>query len=594
MPDYDKLGLRVGLEIHQQLNSGTKLFCRCPIIKSDEFPVEIHRRLHPVQSELGEKDPAALFEYFRNRSFIYRANTDSSCLVELDEAPPKDVNEKALTMVLQIARLLNCDLVDEVHFMRKMVIDGSAVSSFQRTALIATNGYIDTSFGQLPIQTVCLEEDSAPAMSRGSAIEYRLDRLGIPLIEIATDPEIHTPEQAKEAAEKIGTLLRSVDVVRGIGSIRQDVNISIAEGTRVEIKGFQELEKIPELVENEVKRQTCLLEIKKDLEERGFDKIGEPEDVTEIFEKTKSNFVRKAVSEGRRVFGLKVDKFAGLFAKQCGDRTFGKEINAYPASHGFGITHSDEDLAKYNLSLEFVELRSMLNAGDEDLVLIFIANRMGHAMQDLIDRINYCAVGVPKETRVADGIGSKYARPLPGAGRMYPESDVPAIKVTRGMRSIELPKTLEERRKELDIPEQLAEQIVKSKYYGYYSQTMEYDPVLAANLFLSYYKDISRRGFDVSKITLEDLRIVLEKIKNNEIAKSSLTSILEDLASDVPVSDVLRKYSTISDSELEKIVKEAVAQNAGKKESVIMGIVMKQTKGKADGKKVSELVRKHI
>jgi len=231
--DYKKLGLRVGLEIHQQLASGTKLFCRCPITKSEEFPLEIHRKMRPVQSELGEEDPAALFEYLRNRTFVYKFNPESSCLIELDESPPLSMNESALKIAVQLSKLLHCSLVSEIHVMRKTVIDGSAVTGFQRTSLIATDGYIETSFGPLEIQTINIEEDSAPAIGKGDAIEYRLDRLGIPLVEIATGSSISSPQEAKEAAKKIGTLLRSLDVVRGIGSIRQDVNISIKEGSRV-------------------------------------------------------------------------------------------------------------------------------------------------------------------------------------------------------------------------------------------------------------------------------------------------------------------------------------------------------------------------
>src|SRR3989344_5212310 len=209
--NYSELGMKAGLEIHQQLASGTKLFCRCPIGKSENFPVEVRRKMVPVQSELGDEDPAALFEYFRNRTFVYKADPATSCLVELDEIPPRPVSESALRTALQVSRLLNCNLVDEIYFMRKAVIDGSAVSGFQRTGLIATNGSIDTSFGTVKIETVNLEEDSAPAVSKGDVTEYRLDRLGVPLVEIATDASMHTPQQVKEVAEKIGTMLRATD-----------------------------------------------------------------------------------------------------------------------------------------------------------------------------------------------------------------------------------------------------------------------------------------------------------------------------------------------------------------------------------------------
>ena len=203
--DYKKLGLRVGLEIHQQLNSGTKLFCRCPIMRSEDFPIEVRRKLRAVPGELGDVDPAALQEYLKNRTFVYRANSESSCLVEMDEDPPKPVNEKALRLGVQICKLLHCHILDEVHVMRKTVVDGSSVSGFQRTALIGIGGYIEGNFGgatgRVGVQTVMLEEDAATPIIKGDGfVEYRLDRLGIPLVEIATDSSISSPQMTKHVA----------------------------------------------------------------------------------------------------------------------------------------------------------------------------------------------------------------------------------------------------------------------------------------------------------------------------------------------------------------------------------------------------------
>lgn len=589
--DYKRLGLRVGLEIHQQINSGKKLFCRCPIMKSEEFPLEIHRKMRPVQSELGEEDPAALFEYLRNRTFVYKFNPESSCLIELDESPPLSMNEEALKTAVQLSKLLHCNLVDEIHVMRKTVIDGSAVTGFQRTSLIATDGYIETGFGQLAIQTINIEEDSAPAVSRGENIEYRLDRLGIPLVEIATGSTISSPQEAKEAAEKIGLLLRGLDVVRGIGSIRQDVNISIKEGSRVEIKGFQQLDLIPTLVENEVARQVSLIEIKEELRKKGFHEI-KPSfvDATKTFQKTRCNFVRKAIEGGHHVFALSIPKFAGLLRKQCGDRTFGKELSAYPGAYGFGITHSDEDLEKYKLTDEFVVLRKELHAAEEDVVLIVVGNNSSRAINALVNRINYCIIGVPNETRLADGIGSKYGRPLPGSGRLYPESDVPAISTAR-FRNIEVPKTLEERKKELAIPEQLAEQIVKSKYYSWYNELKKYDPVLAATTFLSTYKDLSRRGFEVSKITKESLDTLLRNISEGDIPKSAIMPILEAICAGISIDSAMSGYYRLPDEQLKVLVQSTIKENPEKSDSAIIGIILGKAKGKADGKKVAELVK---
>lgn len=593
MLDYKKLGLRSGLEIHQQLNSGTKLFCRCPIIKSETFPIEIRRKMRPVQSELGEEDPAALFEFLRGKIFVYKANRESSCLIELDEQPPLPINEKALKTVVQIAKLLNCSLVDEIHFMRKTVIDGSAVSGFQRTALIATDGSMETSFGKVGIQTLNLEEDSAPAMTRVDVIEYRLDRLGTPLIEIATDSSLSSPNEVREAAEKIGLLLRSVDVVRGIGSIRQDVNISIKDGNRVEIKGFQQLEDMEKLVENEVSRQVALIEIRDDLKKRGYKETKpESKDVTKLFKNTKSNFVRKALESGQHVSALVLPKFSGLLKRECGDRTFGKELSSYPGSYGFGIIHSDEQLEKYSLVGEFNELRKELNVKSDDIVLIIVGNKVEQAVAALVQRANQCLIGVPKETRVADGIGSKYARPLPGSGRLYPESDVPAIKVTKELLGVEVPKTLEEKKEELkDLPEQLAEQIVKSKYYGWFNELKKYDPVLAATIFLSTYKDLSRRGFDVDKIKFDDVRVVVENASKGKIPKNAVADTLIEIMSGRPANESAGKYSLMSDDELRSIIKSVIKENPGKNESALIGIVMSKVKGRANGKKVADLIK---
>ena len=258
--DYRNLGLKVGLEVHQQLDTKHKLFCNCPLKRSLTFPIEVKRKLRPVAGELGQIDAAAMFQYLKDKEFIYQANTESSCLIELDEEPIRNLNSEALEIALQVAKLLKAEIPNEIEIMRKIIIDGSSVSSFQRTALIALNGELETSKGKIKIQTIALEEDSAtPTKKEGTRIYYRLDRLGIPLIEIATEPAIDSPEYAKEVAERLGMICRSTGKAkRGIGTIRQDINVSIAGGSRVEIKGVQELDSIPKIIENEVHRQSVL------------------------------------------------------------------------------------------------------------------------------------------------------------------------------------------------------------------------------------------------------------------------------------------------------------------------------------------------
>ena len=401
--------VKIGLEIHQQLDTAHKLFCACPIVREESFSLSAKRRLRAVAGEMGNVDPAAFYEVAKGREFTYRFNPRSSCLIELDEFPPNEINEDALRMTLQACKLLGAVPVDEVHVMRKTVADGSAVSGFQRTALVALGGSIKLKNKALHIQTVCLEEDSAPS---SGVNEYRLDRMGIPLIEIATEPGITSPGEAREAAEAIGTLLRSLRVRRGIGSIRQDINVSVPGGTRVEIKGFQELERIPDAVGNEIARQESLLQIKEKLAARKAS-AGGTKDVTSTFVVSESKFIRNALNGGGKVIAGVLRNFASLLKEQCGDRTFGKELSGYAAAYGYGIMHSDEDMAKYGLAQEFSKLRSVLDASQNDIIFIVAGREPEKAAQAVLERASLALQCVPKETRVADGIGSRPTRPPP-------------------------------------------------------------------------------------------------------------------------------------------------------------------------------------
>jgi len=257
--DYAKIGLRSGLEIHQQLDSG-KLFCHCPgYLRQDKADYEIRRKLHKIAGETGQVDSAVEHEAKLDKEFLYQGYKDNCCLVELDECPPYPINEEALDEAIKIALLLNCEIYTNTQIMRKTVIDGSNTSGFQRTFLLGHDGFIETSFGKVAIDTLALEEDSARPGVGDEEDEktrvWKLDRLGIPLVEIMTKPEMNSPEQIKEAALKIGEILRACRVKRGIGTIRQDVNVSIKGHDRVEIKGFQKPEMMIKTVDLEIKRQ---------------------------------------------------------------------------------------------------------------------------------------------------------------------------------------------------------------------------------------------------------------------------------------------------------------------------------------------------
>jgi Glu-tRNA(Gln) amidotransferase subunit E-like FAD-binding protein len=259
--DYIKLKFKSGLEIHQQLDTH-KLFCDCPsVLRSDEPDFLVERKLHAVAGESGEVDRAAEYQASLKKTFVYQGYKDNTCLIELDEEPPHEINKEALKIALQIALLLNCKIIPVTQIMRKTVINGSNTSGFQRTILIAREGFVETAFGKVGVDTICLEEDSAREIKKeGDKVYWNLDRLGIPLIEIATSPDIKSAEQAKEVALHIGNVLRSCKVKRGIGTIRQDVNISILGGNRIEMKGVQDMRTFIKTIESEVVRQKYLEE----------------------------------------------------------------------------------------------------------------------------------------------------------------------------------------------------------------------------------------------------------------------------------------------------------------------------------------------
>ncbi|MHA2358911.1 MAG: Glu-tRNA(Gln) amidotransferase subunit GatE, partial [Candidatus Thorarchaeota archaeon] len=441
---YEKLGLMVGLELHQQLNTERKLFCHCAtVIRDDEPDGNFIRRLRPTQSEMGEIDPAALFEFQRQKRFCYEYYNDTTCLVEADEEPPHDLCEEAVDICLTMSTFLQSKPVDEIHPMRKIVIDGSNTTGFQRTAIIANGGEVIVGSKTIGIQTICLEEDAARKIAdddKNNMRIYRLDRLGIPLIEVATDPDIRTPDEAQEVALALGLLLRSTGKVkRGLGTIRQDVNVSIKDGAIIEIKGFQQLDMLSELVEREVQRQATLLEIRDELKTRGIkpnDIKKEIVDVTNIFTKSESKVIKSATKSGGVVHAVKLPGFAGLIGKEIQpERRLGTELSDYAKFWGDvgGIFHTDE-LPKYGITeTDVSKIRKAVKASEQDSVVLVAASkeRCRDALKAVVERAQVAAEGVPAETRTPLPNGtSKYARPRPGSSRMYPETDVRPVQIT--------------------------------------------------------------------------------------------------------------------------------------------------------------------
>jgi len=456
--DYKKIGLKSGLEIHQQLNTN-KLFCNCPsILRTDEPKYEIQRKLNPVVGETGIVDIAAKHEAEQNKNFIYQVY-DTNCLVELDEEPPHEINQEALKIALQIATLLNCKIFPVTQVMRKTVIDGSNTTGFQRTALIAHDGYIKTSAGKIAIDAVMLEEDSArPVSETEDSKTYKLDRLGIPLVEIATGPHMHTPKEIKEAALKIGEILRACNVKRGLGTIRQDVNISIKGSKRVEIKGFQDPKMMIKTVDKEIERQLKCIK-----------------------EKSCKNEVRGALPDGT----------------------------------------------------------------------------------------------------------SKFQRPMPGAARMYPETDVPLLKISRELINEvkkDLPKLASEHRAFLDefgLNVELVKLILKKKKVeDFKTLVQEYNnPNLVAKMLTLFQPK--------EKVEVDKLEEILEAVAKKKIVENDVKTIMQKISQGKSLDEASQKADINLKSEAQKIIKEKPNLSQG----AYMGLLMGKFKGQVSGKEVADVLK---
>ncbi|MCS7134508.1 MAG: Glu-tRNA(Gln) amidotransferase subunit GatE, partial [Candidatus Pacearchaeota archaeon] len=453
-----------------------KLFCKCPsLIRQEEPDIIVKRKLHAVAGETGKIDVAASYEESKKKTYVYEAYRDTTCLVELDEEPPHEINDEALRIALQISLLLNAKPFEITQIMRKTVIDGSNPSGFQRTLLLAYDGFVKLNNKKIPIQTICLEEDSARIIKQTETETFfRVDRLGIPLVEITTAPIIETPEEAKEVALKIGEILRSCKVKRGLGTIRQDINMSIMGKSRIEIKGVQEPNLIVQTIKKEIERQLNLL-------------------------------------------------------------AQGKEIQA--------------------------------------------------------------------EVRKAEQDGSTtFLRPLPGAARMYPETDLPLIKITKKLLS-EIKKTLtrpiHEIKAELEknIHSELVKALLKENKLEEYKVLIKIynSQSLVAKMLSLWPKEISKsEKIPIEKVrerlNIDTLEIILEKLKEGKIEEAQVKEIMREIAKGKNVEEALKKEK-VEINLLEKEIKQLVKEKPGLSVNAYMGVLMQKYKGKVNARKLCELVK---
>ncbi|MDW3679588.1 MAG: Glu-tRNA(Gln) amidotransferase subunit GatE [Nitrososphaeraceae archaeon] len=617
---HDKLN--VGLEIHQQLGSKNKLFCDCKINDSNEYDFTFKRNLRPTQSEMGSYDQAALFESKKIKTVKYQSSKNANCLIESDEEPPKMVNNEALEFVLTISLALNCTIEDELHVMRKIVIDGSNTTGFQRTILVGRNGFLEVEGVRVGIQSVCLEEDAARIINEDKREDenkgYSLDRLGIPLIEIALEPISDSPIFVTNVAQTIGRLLRSTKkVTRGLGSIRQDVNISTEDGPVVEVKGVQQLLQLPLVIEYERKRQDALNQIANELKKRKIDEssfIDHVTDVTQLLSKSSSKVVKKILTGDTRFTAFVLRGFKGLlsFEPYPGIR-LGKELGDLVKVYGIGgIFHSDE-LPNYGITPEDVESISAVLRMDKNDAFVLIGGPtklVNTVLFELFTRIKKAFSGVVPETRSArlDGV-TVFSRPKPGASRMYPETDIPYISIDKRklkQLSQDTPQPwneiIDQICKKYNINKTLAENIFDSKYFLLFEKIVSHTSISPSFVISKLTEDLvsmEREGYDSSILSEDVLFCLFTELDNSRITKESIPLVIEKLLKNesMDVDEIISSFGTESISEeyvdetISKIIHEnatVISQKGLDSVGLLMGRCMEVLRGKIDGEKVNK------
>jgi len=623
---YKDLGFKCGLEIHQQLDTEKKLFCRCKTVLHNEKPdATILRHMRPTLSELGEYDGTALMEFKTKKNVTYELYNDTVCTYEMDDTPPFKLNEQALDIALEIGLMLNCNIVDEIHISRKQYLDGSIPTGFQRTGIIGVEGEIPYKNKKIGIIQLGLEEDACREISdKGHEIIFRTDRLSIPLVEVVTYPDIKTPSEAVEVAELIGRLLRSTAKVRrGLGSTRQDVNVSIKVGTRIELKGISKLQHIKDAVANEAERQKALLEIRDELRSRGISENNfksDFKDVTNIFNKTKSKKLKHVIKNKDKIYAVVLRGYAGILDKKTQkNKIFSDEISGRirviacidklpniihrSKFEEFGISNKEKD-----------SLEKILNAKIADSIVLVWGNKkdLKTAVEEIKIRAKEAIKGVPSETRQVFKDGTNdFERILPGPDRMYPDTDSPPTAITeKHLKRIKktLPEKIwltEKRLTELKIPENLVKKLSISKYLDLFYKIINelgIDPVLVATSLEEKTKYLRRKGKRIDLVSEKNIYDIFKNYKENRFSKEAIPEILSFL-SDYPkkdLDDAIKKLDikALSIDDLNKEIEKVISkdkkryQNNKQKINAIMGEVMKVARNRIDGEKVRERILK--
>jgi glutamyl-tRNA(Gln) amidotransferase subunit E len=618
--DYAEVGFRSGLEIHQQLLTEKKLFCRCPAGRySDKYDAEILRHMRPTLSELGEYDGTALMEFKTKKEIIYRINRETVCTYEMDDTPPFMIDEPSLDIALGIAMLYNLALVDELHIARKQYLDGSIPTGFQRTTIVGVTGWIPYKDRRISIIQLGLEEDACREVSDiGHRRVYLTDRLGMPLIETVTGPDMRTPHEVADVAQILRRLVRSTGQVRtGMGAAREDVNVSVRGGTRVEIKGVPRIPRIPLLTYHEAMRQWNLLRLREELRGRGITPEtfeSGSEDVTRLLQKTSYQPIRDALDAGLVAAAVVLRGFSDLLNWRTQTNTrFSREISDRVRVVACltklpNIIHSDS-LSETLSSSRWSAVRKAVHAAADDAVVVVWgpAEDVKTGVQEIAIRAREATIGVPSETRQAlrDGTNG-FERILPGPDRMYPDTDLPPKQVDeerleRIRRGLPVPIwTREAWYRELGLPADVIEPLAVSRLADFFevlARDWKIDPVVAAVALVQYPKRLKKKGLDPCCLDEDTLRPIFALFRDRRISRDGMLALMESVARGEPLPGT-GEVRPATEEEIYAQVASSTAtlaalrlHNPDKRAHVLMGLVMTALRGRVEGAAILERVR---
>ncbi|MFO8183558.1 MAG: Glu-tRNA(Gln) amidotransferase subunit GatE [Candidatus Aegiribacteria sp.] len=619
--DYRDIGLRSGLEIHQQLDTEKKLFCRCPVLPySDRFDARVLRHMRPTLSELGEYDGTALMEFKTRKNIIYQINKRTICTYEIDDTPPFELNQQALEIALEITMLLNCKLVSEIHIQRKQYLDGSIPAGFQRTTILGVDGWIPFGDRRIDIIQLGLEEDACREVrDEGHRRVYLTDRLGIPLIETVTAPQMRTPQEVARVCRILSRLARSSGKVRrGIGAARQDVNVSVTGGRRVEIKGVSRIPEIPLLVHNEAYRQVSLLEIMNSLARKGVDKENfrwKAADITRELSGSAYPPAAEALHAGLQISAVSLRGYAGLPATptQPG-KTFADEISDRVRVIACldrmpNMVHDGFQGESFS-SAEWERIRKLTSSGPEDAIVVVWGSGedLKTAVDEIVIRAEEALDGVINETRQSFPDGTTgFERILPGPNRMYPDTDLPPIPINAELmekvasRLPERPWERAERYAAAGVPGESARQMSVSEDRDLYDRALEmsdYTPVTLMHFFLSTLNHIRKKA-DVESVPGETLLNVLSRVSGAGLPIEAAAAVLERICGsrDLPVEEAVKDVSIPDRQELEETARKIILRvgqadpDPERMERYLTGLVRRKFDGMLEGALVREVVR---